>query len=74
MTYKAGRNDRFPKGLSFEGRHIPACFFSCKFMQVCYNRNVFVYKFIIGHACKRKCCHVWMWCITACFKEKKEKG
>jgi len=27
MTYKAGRNDRFPKGLSFEGRHIPACFF-----------------------------------------------
>ena len=44
MTYKAGRNDRFPKGLSFEGRHIPACFFACKFTQVCYNRNVFVYK------------------------------
>ena len=42
MTYKAGRNDRFPKGLSFEERHIPACF-----LQICagvHNRNVFVYK------------------------------
>lgn len=45
MTYKAGRNDRFPKGLSFEGRHIPYSLFLLANLYRCaIIETFFVYK------------------------------
>lgn len=44
MTYKAGRNDRFPKGLSFEGRHIPAFFLLANLRRCAIIETFFVYK------------------------------